>query len=188
MKNEIRKTNKIKRSLMKKGEVLEKSRKACANFLKSEIYKNAKQIMLYMPLGNETDTSDITNKALTDGKKLILPVTDEKTCKITPCYYEKGSELSKGAFSIKEPCVKDVADISKIDVILVPGIAFDRNGGRVGFGKGCYDRFLKNTPAIKIGFCYEMQICKSISEDEHDVEMDYIITETGIFRCRELKN
>ena len=184
MKNEIRKVNKIKRSSMEKAEVLEKSSKACAVFLKSEIYKNAKQIMLYMPLGNETDTTDIINRAFADGKKLNLPVTDAKTGEITPCYFEKDSEFSKGAFSIKEPCIKDIADLSNIDVILVPGIAFDRTGVRVGFGKGCYDRLLKKTSAVKVGFCYDFQLCDKIPSEEHDVKMDYIITENGIINCK----
>lgn len=184
MKKEIRKANKIKRSTMDKTEVFEKSSKACKVFLESDLYKNAKVIMLYMPLGNETDTTDIIKQSFTDGKKLILPVTDEKTGEITPCYFEKDSEFSQGAFSVKEPCVKDVADALDIDVVIVPGIAFDKSGARVGFGKGCYDRFLIKADAVKIGFCYEFQLYDKIPSEEYDVKMDYIITESGIINCK----
>lgn len=183
MKNKIRNSNKIKRSSMDKAEILEKSHAAAKVFLSSDIYKNAKQLMLYMPLGNETDTTHIINEAFRDGKKPIFPVTDEKSGEITPCYATEESEFVKGAFSVKEPCVMDVADVSKIDVILVPGIGFDKKGTRIGFGKGCYDRLLKNTTAIKIGFCYDFQICEGIDAEEHDVKMDFLITESGIIKC-----
>ena len=183
MKSEIRNSNKRKRSLMDKAEVLEKSYAAAEEFLSSDIYKNAKQLMLYMPLGNETDTTHIINAAFRDGKKLVFPVTDAKSGEITPCYCTEVSEFVKGAFSVKEPCVRDVADVSKIGVILVPGIGFDKKGARVGFGKGCYDRLLKNTSATKIGFCYDFQICEEIAAEEHDVKMDFLVTESGIIKC-----
>lgn len=184
MKSEIRKANKIKRASMEKAEVLEKSSKACAVFLKSEIYKDVKQIMLYMPLGNETDTTDIISKAFADGKKVIFPITDAETGEITPCYADENTQFTKGAFSVNEPRDMNVADVTEVDVILVPGIAFDRSGSRIGFGKGCYDRLLTNTSAVKVGFCYEFQLCDKIPSEEHDVKMDYIITENVTINCK----
>ena len=180
MKNEIRKVYKLKRSSMDKAEVLEKSKKACKIFLKSDLYENAKTIMLYMPLGNETDTTDIINKAFADGKKVAFPVTDEESGEITPCYATAETVFEKGAFSVNEPCGNDVADAEDIEVVLVPGIAFDKNGSRIGFGKGCYDRLLKNTDAVKVGFCYDLQLCDNIPNEQFDIKMDYIITDNGI--------
>ena len=86
-------------------------------------------------------------------------------------------------FSVLEPCGTETADIKKIDAVLVPGIAFDKNGARVGFGKGCYDRFLKNVSAIKIGVCYDFQICEKICDEEHDIKMDFLISENGMYKC-----
>lgn len=169
---------------MERAEVVKKSHTASELFLSSDIYKNAKQLMVYMPLGNETDTTDIINAAFRDGKKLVFPVTDLKNGEITPCYATEDTKFEKGAFSVKEPCVKDIADVSKIDVILVPGIAYDKKGARVGFGKGCYDRLLKKTSSIKVGFCYDFQICEKIVAEEHDIKMDYLITESGIIQCK----
>lgn len=183
MKNQIREQNRIKRRAMDKTEVAEKSKAAARVFLESALYQKAEQIMLYLPLGNETDTSDIISAAFCDGKRLVLPVTDPKTGEITPCVYEKDTELAQGAFSVTEPLGAEPADMSKTDVVLVPGIAFDLSGNRVGFGKGCYDRLLKCTTAIKIGFCYDFQICPEISADEHDVKMDFLVTEKGIHIC-----
>ncbi len=180
MKNQIREQYKAKRREMDKSEVIEKSKATSMAFLESSIYKNAKQLMIYLPLGNETDTSEIIDAALRDGKKIVLPVTDSQTGVITPCLYEKDTKLIKGAFSVTEPEIKVLADMSKTDVVIVPGIAFDRLGNRVGFGKGCYDRLLKGTTAIKVGLCYELQICSEIPSCKHDVKMDFLFTEKDI--------
>ena len=139
--------------------------------------------MLYMPLKNETDTADIINAAFADGKSVIFPVTNSETGGITPYYAKADTQFCVGAFQVREPRTKDVADTGDIDIILVPGIAFSKNGVRVGFGKGCYDRLLKDTNAVKVGYCYDFQLCDEILADSHDVNMDYIVSESGIIKC-----
>jgi 5-formyltetrahydrofolate cyclo-ligase len=155
----------------------------CNVFLSDDIYKDAKCIMLYMPLGNEADTSTVIKKAYVDGKKVVFPVTDRDTGIITPVYAEKDAIFSKGAFSVREPDGGVVAQLCDIDIILVPGIVFDRAGHRIGFGKGCYDKLLTDFKGIKIGFCYSEQICDVVPEDEFDICMDYIISQDGIIKC-----
>ncbi len=184
MKSEIRKQNKVKRSAMRIEEVMQKSHVAANIFLASDYYKNSKQLMLYMPLGNETDTSAIIKTAFCDGKTVVFPVTDEKSGEITPFYASEDTKFLKGTFSVLEPVGTQIADMSKTDVILVPGIAFDKTGNRVGFGKGCYDRLLKDSSAALIGFCYEFQICEHIPSEPHDIKMDALVTEKGLFRCK----
>lgn len=176
-KRELRKMNKEKRAAMKDAEVKEKSLAIAKTFLDCEIYKNAKTIMVYMPLGNEVDTSGIIASAFSDGKRIVVPVTDAETGEITPCAIEKDETFQKGAFSILEPISKRIADPKQIDAVLVPGVAFDKKGGRVGFGKGCYDRFLKKIDALKIGLCYDFQLCEKTEEESHDIKMDFVITE-----------
>ena len=176
-KSEVRKINKEKRAAMKDAEVKEKSLAIAKTFLDSEIYKNAKTIMAYMSLGNEVDTREIILSAFSDGKCVVVPITDAESGEITPCEIEKGEALKKGAFSILEPISKRIADPKQIDVVLVPGVAFDKKGGRVGFGKGCYDRFLKRADALKIGLCYAFQLCDVIEEESHDIKMDFVIAE-----------
>lgn len=183
MKNQIREQNKTKRRAMDKADVTKKSRLAASVFLESDLYKNAEQLMVYLPLGKETDTRDIIDAAFRDGKRLVLPVTDPETGEITPCLYEKDTKLAKGAFSVTEPVDLKPADMSKSDVVLVPGIAFDLSGNRVGFGRGCYDGLLKGTAAVKVGFCYDFQVCSQIPAEKHDVKMDFLVTESGIINC-----
>ena len=152
-------------------------------FLASQPYKDARIIMLYYPIGNETDTQRIASRAHKDGKRLVYPVTDKKTGVITPFYAEENSIFQIGAFSVPEPEKTQIARTEDIDIVIVPGVAFGKNGTRIGFGKGCYDRFLKNITAVKVGFCYDFQICGGIDAEKHDVNMDFLITESGVHTC-----
>lgn len=181
-KEELRKINKAKRNEMKPCDVEEKSKNTAKSFIKSEIYKNAKVIMLYYPLGNETDTLYVFKKALNDNKTVVFPVTDVVTNELTAVRADNNTQFSKGAYSIFEPDVKKVYD-EKIDVVIVPGIAFEKSGWRVGFGKGCYDRFLKKIDAVKVGFCYDFQVVDTIENDSFDIKMDYLVSESGMIVC-----
>ena len=184
MKTKIRLKIKKIRAEMSHREVAEKSKSAAQLFLSSDFYKNAAQIMLYTQLGNETDTTDIISCAFADKKTLVFPITEVHSGIITPYYADEKTVFKKGNFSVSEPVGTQVADMTKTDVILVPGIAFDKTGGRIGFGKGCYDRLLKNSAAVKIGYCYGFQLVDSIPCEPHDVKMDFIITENGIINCK----
>ena len=182
-KCELRRINKEKRRSLSGDEVKERSKRASQFFLESDIYKNTKTIMLYYPLGNETDTSYISKCALDDKKTIVYPITNMKTNELTAVIADDNTSFSKGGYSVFEPESYKTIDKNKIDVIIVPGIAFDKKGYRVGFGKGCYDRFLGDVNALKIGFCYSFQIVDTISFDEHDICMDYLISEDGLVNC-----
>lgn len=182
-KEELRKINKQKRKELSLCEVKEKSEKAFKNFINSDIYKNAKVIMLYYPIGNETDTSYLFEKAVEDNKTVVFPVTDIETNEMTAVMADKNTKFSKGGYSVFEPCDKKEFDKKLIDVVIVPGIAFDKIGFRVGFGKGCYDRFLDKTNAIKVGYCYDFQIVETILKDSFDIKMDYLVSESGMVVC-----
>ena len=182
-KEELREINKGKRRELLKDEINEKSIKASKIFLESNIYKTANTIMLYYPLGNEMDTSCIFKNALKDGKTVAFPVTDTETNDLTAVLADSDTHFSKGGYKIFEPESDSVIDKFKIDVVIVPGIAFDKKGNRIGFGKGCYDRFLKEINAIKIGFGYEFQMNNEILADRFDIRMDYLICENGLVNC-----
>ncbi len=183
MKNWLRKSIKAKRLEMTAEEVRIKSSLAQQNFLSSKIYQDAECIMLYMPIGNETHTETVISRAFNDGKYVVFPVTNPKTGEITAYFANQDTCFKKGAFSVNEPISMQEALPSQIDVVLVPGIAFDRKGNRIGFGKGCYDRFLSNISALKIGFCYDLQICNEFESDAYDIKMDFLVTETEIIKC-----
>lgn len=182
-KSEMRNIIKAKRKALTKDEVQQKSKLVENEFLKSDIYKKAESIMLYMPIQNEVDTSGIIKTALSDGKKLVFPVTENGSGKITPFFANSETEFVKGNFSVPEPICSKAAKPEEIDVILVPGIAFDSSGNRIGFGKGCYDKFLSRCTALRVGVCYDFQLCERIAADVHDKKMDYILSENGLTKC-----
>jgi len=93
------------------------------------------------------------------------------------------SDMQTGAFGISEPKAQIPVPEEEIDVILVPGIAFDKKGGRIGFGKGYYDRLLSRTKAVKIGLCHAVQLVEDTFCEPHDVRMDYVITESELIVC-----
>ncbi len=181
IKEEIRKINKLKRSQMTKEEVFEKSRKIADTFISSTLYKKASVIMLYYPLGNEADTRLLFNRFFSDSKTLLLPITRNDI--ITPVKISENTEYILGDYNICEPKNASVFPKEKIDVIIIPGIAFDRHGSRVGFGKGCFDRFLEETNAVKIGYCYDFQICENIKTQDFDINMDFLVTESELIVC-----
>jgi len=184
MKSIIREEMKEKRRAMQKSEVFGKSLIAQNIFLESNIYCEAKTVMLYIPLGNEISTDEIIENALLSGKDVLVPVTDSKTFEITAHKITKDTEFEKGVFSLTEPKEKAQFDSSRIDVVLVPGVAFSAGGNRIGFGKGCYDKFLKDIRATKVGFCYDFQVLDEFETDEFDIRMDFLITEKEFIDCK----
>jgi 5-formyltetrahydrofolate cyclo-ligase len=133
---------------------------------------------------NEPRTADIISRALSDGKKVCVPVTNEADCTLTLSYIQGTDSLVRGAYGIYEPAVIDGADTSAPDMITVPGIVFDKSGNRIGFGKGFYDRLLSEARAVRVGICYAFQLSENISPDKHDIPMDIIITEEETLICK----
>lgn len=139
----------------------------------TEEYKRAKTVMLYMPINGEADVTGL----LGDDKIFLLPVTGESDIHAS-CM----GELTRGAFGVLEPVDKHAFDKNAIDLVLVPGVVFDKGFNRIGFGKGYYDRFLKDMDAVKIGICHSFQLVEEIDSEEHDVKMDLIVTEKKVWR------
>ncbi len=169
------------RRAMTTDEVKEKSAQIQKRLLGFEKYVNAKTVMLYISAFKEPSTTEIIAAALNSGKRVVVPVSDTQTETIILSYLEAISDLQKGAYGILEPKTIKPADAADIDFILVPGLAFDTKGNRMGFGKGYYDKLLCSTAAEKTALCYEFQLFDAIPANEHDVPMNTIITEEKIY-------
>lgn len=182
-KDEIRKQIRKKREVLTNFEVKNRSEKIIKMFFNTEYYKNAKVIMSYMPIRNEVDVLILNTKILQDGKELLLPAIDSEN-KVIPCKVNSISELrKKGKYSIMEPDLSNKY-CDEIDLIIVPGIAFDKWGNRIGFGKGYYDRFLNNKKAKKLALIYDFQLINNFKTDNYDEKIDIIITEGDIFYAK----
>ena len=143
--------------------------------------RNAKTILFYLPIHGEVDLKPFYEKSKLN-KKFILPrVKNETTLHLY--YINNLDEVEKGSFKILEPKIHlKRANISDVDTVLVPGIVFSRNGHRIGYGKGFYDRLLKKIKGTKIGIAYDFQIVENIPGEPHDTPMDMIVTEKETIR------
>ena len=161
------------------AEVMEKSEIIRYKLLGKKAVKEAKTVMMYVSNFKEPQTLPIIKQLLEDGKKVVVPISQTATNTIIPTYIEDITELKKGTYGILEPQIIRPVDKNNIDVVVVPGIAFDMHRNRLGFGKGYYDNFLEGMRAYTIALCYDFQIVKNIPVDDSDVPMDLVLTEEG---------
>lgn len=160
----------------------EKYSKTIANSLyESSYYKNANIIMAFINFGSEINTRYLIEHAIQDDKIVVIPVMLPETKELKISRILDYSELEIGHYNILTPKAKFLRflDPNTIDLILVPGLIFAKDGYRIGYGGGYYDRFLakldNNIPKIAIGF--DMQITDKVPTDEYDIPVDYILTE-----------
>lgn len=144
-------------------------------------------VMSYMSYKNEFPTHKLNEKIIENGWRLVLPYTDSDF-KITACIAESYDDLAISPLGIPEPSPSlcAVAEINDIDVVLMPGVAFDMRGNRTGFGKGCYDRFLADSSSaaprlpLLAALAYNFQITDEVPYEPTDVPCDVIITEDRV--------
>lgn len=157
-------------------------------FLNSSIYKKSKSLALYASLQDEVDTFNIIQQALVDHKRVFLPKVINQT-KMEFYEIQSLNDCIKGYFGILEPNTDKKIDKHEIDCIVIPGVCFDRQLNRIGFGKGYYDRYLQDMDVMKVGLCFEEQIMNGIIEtDEYDIKMNQIITDQKIYECRNISD
>ena len=170
-KNELRAHIRTLKKQQSAENLAQQSADICAKILQNSCVKNAQTIMLYSALPDEVQTSKLIDN-LKDTKKIILPtvVGDD----IIPVALDEQTTFCVGDFNITEPQGKPYE--GKIDVAIVPGMAFDHNRNRLGRGKGYYDRFLEQHPETKlIGICFDFQYVDKIPTEPTDIRMDEII-------------
>ncbi len=173
MKDEIRKRILSQRKALCADEIKTISEKICTKVMSLPEYKKAKSIMVYMSCRGEVATDLIIEDAKRCGKRIYAPVTVSATQMVAAEYT---GELKKGRFGISEPTGEEI-DPDKLDFIIVPGVAFDKNGNRIGYGAGYYDRFLMNTGAYTVGLAYNFQIIDNIFAEQTDVKLQAVISE-----------
>ncbi len=184
-KSDLRKVMLLKRKSMNIGEV-ENYSKSIFESLKSTNILNHSTILAYSDFKNEVITKDIIKYLLENKREVYLPRCDISTKTFVPVKISGENFLGKtNVYGICEPADEvDIINANKIDCAIIPGIVFDINGNRIGFGSGYYDKFLNDNPSVyKIGLCYEFQLIENIVPDEFDIPMDMIITEKRVIFC-----
>ncbi len=148
-------------------------------------FRKAKTVMLYAPIYGEVDTKGIFYAALKQRKRVGLPKV--KGEQLEARAVKSWEELGKGVLGVLEPLKHSHAlEPSEIGLVFVPGIAFDEEGYRLGYGKGFYDRFLGQVSkeAKKIGLAYEFQVVKRLPREPHDEKVNILITEKRVLRIK----
>lgn len=154
--------------------------------LKLDCIKNAKTIMLYLDFNNEVATDNLIIKLINLGKTVASPITLKEERKLIPSQITNlKNGIQYGAYNIREPKPEYSPEINikDLDVVIVPAVAYDKNCYRLGYGGGFYDRFLENLreDAVTIGIAFDLQIFNQIPKEDHDAQLDYIVTESTIF-------
>lgn len=183
MKKQLRNDILEKRNSLPKEEVISKSRSIEEKLFGLDSYKKSKTAMLFVSFNREVNTHDMIKKSF--GKKnVVIPKVMQQ--EIEPSIIiDFDNLIPAGKFGILEPIEIMKIAYKNIDLVLVPGIAFDSEGHRIGYGFGYYDKFLKKVPkAVKIGLAFDFQIVDKIPKEEHDVPVDFIITEKRIIDCK----
>lgn len=176
-KAEIRRKIKHLRMMLSEAEKLSAAEEVFNHLEKTAAFLLAEKILMYHSLPDELPTHAFLSK-WNGRKKFYLPRVNGVNLDILP--YDE-SRLELGAFHIEEPTGTDTISPEEIELIVVPAVAYDSRRNRLGRGKGFYDRLLATTKATKIGIGYTFQMVEEIPTEEHDVPMDFVITQLGVY-------
>ena len=178
-KRDLRDRYKAIREGMDSREVIASSRALCLRLAEWKLLQEAKSVLTYIAFRNEIDLSTLLemlphvhwSAPRVEGKRLVLHTYDPE-------------RLVRHRFGMLEPAADlPVVKARTLDVVLVPGVAFDRHGGRLGFGGGFYDRLLSTTQALRVGLTYDRCLADRLPMQEYDRWMDWVATPTQLIQC-----
>ncbi|MBE7001567.1 MAG: 5-formyltetrahydrofolate cyclo-ligase [Ruminococcaceae bacterium] len=173
-KKALRQQIRQRKQAMTQEEIVLRSEKLKQLFVTSAAYQNAKTVYGYLPYNQEVRTVPILQQALRDGKRVAVPKIYGDTMKFL--YLDDLSKVEKNAMGIPEPVADEPVAEDKTALVLMPGVAFTKNGDRIGYGGGFYDRFLADEPAHPtLALCYDFQIVESLPTEEFDIPVDTVL-------------
>lgn len=177
-KKQMRRQAKAKRDALSREDRAAWSKAVCSRLARQPFFQDAKTVCFYYPLGSEVNLLPLAEAALESGKRTAFPRVDGD--RMDFCRIFGLEEFAEGAFHVMEPVTDELVGAEDA-LVLVPGLAFDECGGRMGYGKGYYDRYFSRYPSCrKVGICYEAQKEQEVPCGRYDIAMDTIVTEYGI--------
>src|SRR3989344_8624641 len=171
-KNSIRRKYLQKRLEISRKEILRKSGKIAKNFLNLPEILQKNNISCYLPIKNEVETKIIIEQLIKNGVNIFLPSFSAERNEYFFAGFCGWEGLEKGPYGVLQPTDVEKVDPKVIEVAILPGVAFSKDGVRLGYGKGVFDRLLAGSPALKIGLAYDFQIIDAIPKERHDLVMD----------------
>lgn len=166
----------VKLKTQKEEDRSTKSKLIKAKLFRDKVFKKAKKVMFYVAFGGEVDTKEMIEEAQNSGKTIAVPVCG-KNRKMRLCILGKNTGLKKGLYGTPEPAIKKFMSLRLLDLVIAPGVAFDKKGSRLGRGKGCYDLFLARLPQkIPVyGLAFDFQVLPSLPTASHDISIRKVI-------------
>ncbi len=154
-----------------------KSKLITHKLLRNKVFKKAKIVMFYIAFGGEVNTEEMIREAQKTGKLICVPVCRKDRETMQPAILEDHAKLIKGPYGVLEPATRAHVEPKDLDLVIVPGVAFDKKGNRLGRGKGCYDRFLcsLSEKTASIGLAFDFQILPLVPTACHDVSVKQVI-------------
>lgn len=184
-KTALRQAAKIQRATLNEAQISDYSRRIRDHLI--PVLKEKEPVLVYASKCPEVDTMPLIEWLLEEGKTVVVPIIQREDCSLRLSYLSDPAVLVPSTFQVPEPIGHEVpADPSEIQVVIVPMLAFDAAGNRLGYGAGYYDRFLARHPGLlTIGLAFSCQEFDSLPAEENDIRMDRIVTEQGVIWCRE---
>ena len=164
------------------------SRSITGTLMGRKEFQAADRILIYLSKDGEVDTDHLLGRAFELGKRVCVPVVDRENDELRISELPGPDvDFRLGAFGVREPAEDDLnfAPPDQIDLVVIPGLAFDRRGGRIGYGMGYYDGLLSrlNSQVSRIALAFEFQVLDTVPQDENDIQVDAIITEKNTMSC-----
>ena len=173
-KKELRRSIRERKRAMTEEEIVSRSEALGRLFAQSDAYKAAKTIYGYLPYNQEVRTVPMLEQALRDGKRVAVPKVYGDEMKFL--YLDDLTKVEKGYAGIPEPIADEPVADDDTALVLMPGLAFDPQGHRIGYGGGFYDKFLAAEPGHPtLALCYEFQILPKLDTEEHDIPVDTVL-------------
>jgi len=173
-KKALRQTIREKKRAMTQQQIDEKSRNLCEQFLATTQYQQAKTVYGYLPYNQEVRTVPILERALADGKRIAVPKVYGDEMRFI--YLTDLSQVEKGCMGIPEPIEDEPVADDPTALVLMPGLAFDTSGHRIGYGGGFYDKYLAKEPNHPtVALCYDFQMLPAIQTDDFDIPVDCVL-------------
>ena len=182
-KNDLRKIFAEKRARMDRKILEIKSSEILEHFFALEQYKNSNVIHSFIGnLPGEVLTHDLINRALSEGKRILAPIYKGNDAAHSHTELYDLDDLEQTVFGLLEPSENKItyAKPGDVELIVVPCLAVDRKGNRLGMGSGFYDNFLSTVDAVKVALIFDFQFIDELPSEEHDIKIDIAVTESGI--------
>lgn len=173
-KQELRQAIRARKRAMTEEDILRRSEILAEKFARSNAYRAAKTIYGYLPYNQEVRTVPMLRRALEEGKRVAVPKVYGDNMKFI--YLDDLSQVAKGYAGIPEPVADGPVAQDETALVLMPGLAFDRAGHRIGYGGGFYDKFLAREPHHPtVALCYDFQVMDRLETEEFDIPVDLVI-------------